>query len=278
MADQLLLENGTLSLTTEEGQRVERPESDLVELLRNELLPPLGAAALPDGIKFVEWRNPYLVLVHQLPPHVRRMQWIAPDSPQDFGPGTTYRQVRLSMPYSITFAVYGLQRDRLFLTGSNELYFRNSPLRDRSDSLCYPALLNVSRVDRNRRQGAWICTQHLGLQPEMTWTGQLEALLNHFWNSGSNRSSERHEGASWYSVQAANLPSISTVEAWEAATRDNEAMALHLPWAKAPLNAGQMIDALLQEASPAQPATQPTKIPEPGSSLLSRFVNFIHGA
>src|SRR5437660_9301307 len=98
MADQLSIENGKVVLITEEGQRVERPEAQLVEMLRREFVPPLNERALPDGVKFCEWRPPLLLLVHQQPPHVRQCRWIADDSPSEYGPGTKYRKVRLSIP------------------------------------------------------------------------------------------------------------------------------------------------------------------------------------
>src|SRR5262249_37616164 len=140
MADQLTIQNGKVVLTTEEGQRHERSEAQLLEMLRGEFVPPLNDTALPDGVKFCEWRPPLLLLVHQLPPHVRQFRWIADNSPRRFGPGTVYRKVRLSIPYAVTFALYMQRGDHLFLTGANELYFRNEPLRCRSDRLGYPAL------------------------------------------------------------------------------------------------------------------------------------------
>src|SRR5207302_4525459 len=97
---QLSIQNGKVMLTTDEGQQVERPEAQLVEMLRREILPPLNGTALPDGVKFLEWREPFMLLVHQLPPHVRQFRWIANDSPSRFGPGTKYRKVRLSIPYT----------------------------------------------------------------------------------------------------------------------------------------------------------------------------------
>src|SRR5262249_58679481 len=106
MPDSLTIQNGKIAVVTEEGQRFERPEAQLVEMLRGELLPPLGAAALPDGVKFHEWRPPFLCLVHQLPPHVRQCRWIAPDSPKRFRAGGKYPKVRLSFPYALTFPAY----------------------------------------------------------------------------------------------------------------------------------------------------------------------------
>src|SRR5690242_16981638 len=70
MNDQLTVQHGTVVLTTEEGQRLERPEDDLLRMLRGEFVPPLRGCALPDGVKFVEWRPPLFLVVHQLPPHV----------------------------------------------------------------------------------------------------------------------------------------------------------------------------------------------------------------
>ena len=87
---------------------------------------------------------------------MRQLRWIANDSPAPFGEGATYRKVRLSVPYAITFAVYQQQGEGLFLGASNELYFRNEPLRGRGDRLGYPALLNVSKIVLPLRERAWI--------------------------------------------------------------------------------------------------------------------------
>ena len=82
MADQLTIEKGKVVLTTEEGQRLERPEEKLMDMLRAEFLAPLNGIALPDGVKFYEWRPPLLLVVHQQPPHVRQFRWIANNSPR----------------------------------------------------------------------------------------------------------------------------------------------------------------------------------------------------
>src|SRR5262249_10456769 len=86
MSDQILIHNGKVVLTTEEGQKLERAETLLLDMLRHEYLPPLNGTAFPDGIKLYEWREPFLLVVHQTPPHVRQMRWIANDSPERFGP------------------------------------------------------------------------------------------------------------------------------------------------------------------------------------------------
>jgi hypothetical protein len=276
MSDRLTIENGKLLLTTEEGRHVELPEEQLVEMLRAEIEPPVNGAALPDGVKFLQWRAPLLCVVHQWPAHVRQMRWITDDSPIPYGPGTQFQMRRLGIPYAITFAVYFQRGGGLHLTGSNELYFRNEPLGSRDDALGYPALLNVSKIDTPRRSRAWICTQHLHQDPKSDWTSQLGALLNHTWNGAFNRSSEHHEGASWYGASQGIHPELHPVERWEHATRMNDAFALSVPWKPAALNVGQLMDALLDEAHHGlrgNPLSRNAAARKP-VGMVTRFVNF----
>src|SRR5262245_35854487 len=116
MADQLTIHKGKVLLRTEEGKQIERPEARLLDMLKREFVPPWGDEALPDGVKFYDWRPPLLVVVHQTPPHVRQLRWIAANSPVPFGEGVVYRKVRLSLPYAVTFAVFAQHGEALFLT------------------------------------------------------------------------------------------------------------------------------------------------------------------
>jgi hypothetical protein len=273
VADVLTIDSGKVVLTTEEGQRFERPEERLLAMLRAELVPPLNGTALPDGVKFCEWRAPFLIVVHQLPPHVRQLRWIANDSPAPYGESATYRKVRLSVPYSITFAVYQQHGEELFLGASNELYFRNEPLRSRGDRLGYPALLNVSKIVMPLRERAWICTQYLDCPEGADWAGQLQALLEHTWNGGFNLSSEDHEGASWYGESQGIHPDLHPVERWEEATAADEAFALGVPWKEVPLNVEEVVEALFLE-NQATLSAQAGGGPRQQPGLASRFLNF----
>jgi len=264
--DQLTIHKGKILLQTEEGKQLERPEAQLLDMLRKEFVPPWSAEALPDGVKFFDWRPPFLVVVHQTPPHVRQLRWIAADSPAPFGDRVKYRKVRLSIPYAVAFAVYSLQGDKLFLTHANELYFKNEPLRSRADRVCYPALLNLSRIKTSAREKAWVCTQYLRPQPHEDWTVQLQHLLEHTWNGGFNLSSENHEGASWFGLSTGVHPDLNTVEKWEKASAAKDAFALSVPWRPVPQNVGEIIDAIFAEC---KPATR-TKPPD----LASRFMNW----
>jgi hypothetical protein len=276
MSDQILIHNGKVVLTTEEGQKLERAETLLLDMLRREYLPPLNGTAFPDGVKFYEWRDPFLLLVHQTPPHVRQMRWIANDSPYRFGQGVKYRKVRLSIPYSLTFAMYCCQGTGMFLGHGNELYFRNEPLRFRNDKLCFPALLNLSRFKKPppKRERAWVCTQYLRWPPDADWTKQLHCLLDHIWNGGFNLSSEDHEGASWFGESKNIHPSLQTVEKWEAASKANDAFALGVPWLPAPFTVGELINIMLDEHMQglAFAAGKPQTKKKP--NLVQRFLNF----
>jgi hypothetical protein len=273
MSDQLTLHNGKAVITTEEGQKLERPEALFMDMLRREFLPPLDGTAFPDGIKFIDWRDPYLLVVHQQPPHCRQVRWITDHSLQPFGPGTTYRKVRLSLPYSITFALYFLHGQGLFLSAANELYFRNEPLRSRNDRLGYPALLNISRIDTPNRQRSWICTQYLQFPPKADWIAQLHALLEHTWNGGFNRSSEHHEGASWYGVSKGIHPDLHPVEKWQAASA-NDAFALSVPWKPADFSVGELMNALFQENADGAAFHLARPRAKRPASLVQRFLNF----
>jgi hypothetical protein len=275
MPDTLTIQNGKIAVLTEEGQRFERPEGQLVEMLRGELLPPLGTAALPDGVKFHDWQPPFLVVVHQQPPHVRQCRWIAADSPRRHGPGVKYRKVRLSFPYALTFAVYFARGKQLALTGCNELFFRNEPLRCRSDRVGFPALLNVSRIKTPQRDRAWICTQHLHCPPSSDWVAQLHALLEHTWNGGFNLSSEDHEGASWYGESKGVHADLHPVERWEQATAANEAFGLGVPWHPVPHTVGELMQALLEEHRQMQAANAAAFGPKSAPSLIGRFINHV---
>lgn len=275
MPDQMLIEKGKVVLTTEEGQRVERPERQLVDMLRGEFVPPLSDCALPDGVKFWEWRAPLFLVVHQQPPHVRQLRWIAPDSPEMHGEGVKYRPVRLSLPYAITFAVYSLNQGRLYLTGANELYFRNAPIHSRADKLCFPALLNISRIGTTRRPRAWVCTQYLRYNPKVDWSEQLQALLEHVWNGGFNLSSEVHEGKSWFTASRGVHRDLQTVEAWEKASEANDAFALGVKWKAAPLSIGELMDAMLEEQGQPPAFLEKKRARKKDPGLVARFMNHV---
>ncbi len=216
--------------------------------------PDTRGLVLPEGTQALVPTRMGFVLVHQTAPAVHGLRWIRADSGSDFGPGTRYRDVRLSLPYLIVLAVFESGRGCVQLSRQNECFFSLRPLgRQGMDTpLCFPALLNCSRVpDDPRLPLSWICTQHLsprevagGPDLHLAVHDGLRALLRHLLDSGFNRSSERHELSSWFTetVRAAIDPRLASVEAWEAASAADPLFALEVPWLPTGKTLGEVIE------------------------------------
>jgi hypothetical protein len=247
MADKIHIENGKVQITTEENRTFELDEANFWQWYRGEVLPPVDGVAMPDGIKFMEFRDPFFLVVHQQSPQVRQLRWITNDSPKKYGPGTQYRQVRISLPFAITFALYVRHGKNLAISGGNELYFRTAPLKNKSDSLFYPAVLNISKIKTPKRYRCWICTQYLRCPPGTDWVGQLQALAEHTWSGAFNLSSEFHEGASWFGDAKDIKPAINPIEKWEEATDADDAFGLRVPWKPVPMTVGQLMETMFEE-------------------------------
>jgi hypothetical protein len=237
--DILHIEGKEVRATSPEGRSVTMSVEEWV----GRLAPPridTGEIVIPDGLKWSTTRGPVTIWFHQTTPRPYSFKWIAKDSPAPYGNGAKYRQVRLSLPYLVTMAVFvpGENGHRQLSMRHNEAFFRNDPIDSLDDELCYPALLNCSKF--NPPQGrplSWICTQHLqrrGFVNEKDenrrmWGG-LSALLHCLLETGFNDSSEHHEGASWFGESRGVDPRLASVEAWEAATTLKPHFALDVPW------------------------------------------------
>ncbi|MCH7687940.1 MAG: hypothetical protein IH899_14880, partial [Planctomycetes bacterium] len=135
--------------------------------------------------------------------------------------------------------------------------------------------MNISRVPGENRERAWICTQHLRRSPEMSWTQQLTALVDHSWNGGFNRSSEHHEGASWYKCSEGVHPELHPIERWEAATTNSEAFGVSVPWKEAELPVGEIIERIFTEQRSGAYAVMRRCLPKLKSAgIVTRFINF----
>jgi hypothetical protein len=238
------VEGDEVVATLPEGTRRAMKLPDLLKRMTTGM-PDTGDIILCDGTKCMLPTAEGVVLVHQTPPQVYSFQWIAADSEADYGPQTSYRTVRLALPYVIVLAVFervGRNRGRIMLSGRNECFFVNEPLevKGMKTPLAYPSLLNCSKMGESSNGPlSWICTQHLSFAQvagrktdDDALRAGLTALLRHLLESGFNRSSENHEGASGFSatIEAAIDPRIESVESWEAATREDPLFVLEVPW------------------------------------------------
>lgn len=248
------IEGGEARAQLPEGASASLPLSDLVERVGSSL-PDSRGTVLPDGVKILHPTARGCIVVHQTPPRVFQFRWIAADSEAEFGEGTSYRTVRLALPYLVVFAVFDHMRGGVPRLGQhNECFFATEPL-DRAGletELRYPALLNCSRFpDAPKHPLAWICTQKLARGQharQRTLDGSLRtglaSLLRHLLESGFNRSSEHHELSSWFTetVKAEIDPRIASVESWEQASSEDPLFALEVPWLPSGHTVGSLIE------------------------------------
>jgi hypothetical protein len=208
---------------------------------------------MPDGVKAIRSRGATTVLVHQTDAQPFNVNWIAADSPAPYGPGATYRKVRIALPYLVTFCAFSMLRRRLTLTPYNECFFSNVPVSSLSEGeLCYPALLNCSRFKKPEGKPlAWICTQFLDYQrlaaiedQNKRFRESFRAVMQTLLGASFNQSSEHHEDGSWYtaSVKQKIDPRIATIERWETETAKDPMFALEVPWIGTGMNIEQMLE------------------------------------
>lgn len=225
--DTLLIKGTQVQATSPEGQTAKISIEDWLARVAPARM-DTGDAILPDGVKAVLSRGVATLWFPQSPPRTYGFKWIARDSPVRFGNGTQYRQVRIALPYLIVMAVFAPGENGLpqLSLQHNEAFFRNAPMESLDDEICFPALLNCSRLDPPQgRPLSWICTQHLPRQSlvkekdtSRRLRAGLRALLHCLLEIGFNDSSEQHEASSWFSESRRVDPRLATVEDWEAAS------------------------------------------------------------
>ncbi len=275
----LSIRGAEVTATSPEGQSASMPLDTFLSHVAGRRM-DTGGVILPDGVKAVLSTGPITMWIHERPPGVHRFQWIAPNSPSPFGPGTVYRPVRLALPYVIMVIVFAADdHGQLRLTQFNECFFRNAPLKSLEDPLCFPALLNCSRFEPpDGRPLSWICTQHLKVTPAMRQpdagrraTACFEAVRHCLLETAFNLSSEHHEHSSWFTESQFLDARIATVEAWEAATAADSLFALEVPWRPTGLSVRQLADRIFknQNAHTRTPRT---------ATALARHVFHHHNA
>ncbi len=199
-----------------------------------------GDVILPHGVRAVVSVGALTIWIHETPPRLYRLKWIAEDSPAAFGKGARYREVCLALPYVVVLAVFSPGHGgQLQLQGFNECFFRVAPLASLDDELCYPALLNCSKYTPPQgRPLSWICTQHLNFarlaaepDPNKRLRASFDALYHCLFETGFNYSSEKHEGSSWFSESRQCDERIRTVDNWQKASQE-KSFVLDVPWLK----------------------------------------------
>lgn len=240
-AAKVVLEGKQALHTSPEGKEFAMP----LDKLAGQMGPGVstGEVILPNGVRCVLSQGPFTLYFWERPPHIARFKWIAPDSPEPYGPEAEYRKVRIAVPYIIIMAVFSRVNKGFpqLLTHWNECFFRNAPLASINDELMFPALLNCSTWPGDPfgmgHSLSWICTQYLKRQKGMSSTDPgvvmaagMEAVRFCLLETGFNLSSEHHEGNSWYGASKGIDPRIHPVENWEEETKKDPLFVLDVNW------------------------------------------------
>lgn len=248
-----------------EGKTSTLPVAELADVLSPTKM-DTGAAVLPERVCAVRSAGSSTVWVHQSPPAVYNLKWIRDDSPAPFGRGAIYRDVRIALPYLVVLVVFEAGPGGMNLSAWNECYFRTRPITSMDDALAFPALLNCSKFEpADGHPLAWICTQNLRPVPptesdpvRRMWGGYA-ALLRCLLETGFNRSSEMHEGTSWYAESRGIDARIGTIESWEAASLGDPGFVLDVPWVPSGLTLAQILERLFEQHGDRRDAIRTTE-------------------
>jgi hypothetical protein len=208
--------------------------------------------AIPDGVRFLRSRGPVTVLVMEDLPQVRTVRWLADHSPAPFGNRAVYRSARLAFPFVIIVVAFRMGA----LTGYQQCYYRTSGLCTRSDQLLLPNLYNVAS---GYRQQCWLCLANIrrDLGP-LSWNDKVREIRRHMWAASFNKSSDVHEGNSFWQTMRGIDRRVQSLDAWEEASRQDPFFPLTVKWRAAGCNVGDLIDGMLDAAgSGRSPETLP---------------------
>jgi hypothetical protein len=159
-----------------------------------------------------------------------------------------YRTVRLAFPFVVTVLAF---RDG-GLTGFQQCFYRTAPLSQLSDPLLLPNMFNVAN---GHGQQCWLCLANLRVDLRaLSWNNKLQEIRQHLWYAGFNKSSEVHEGNSYWSTMRKVDRRYETVETWEQASLENRYFPLDVHWTPSGQTIGGVIDQMIANVS-APPVT-----------------------
>jgi hypothetical protein len=213
---------------------------------------------VPRGVRVIRRLGEMMAVAVEVPPGARRVRWICDDSEEPFGGGAKYRDVQLAFPFVIILLVLHQSR----LTGQQQLYYRTAPLESADDPLLLPNLYNVANAYEQR---CWLCLQHVRPRPDWTPGQTISTAVDHTFSAAFNRSSDVHEGNSYWETMREVDPRVASIEAWEEATRADRCFPLGVAWKPAETSVRAELDTMLGQIQAALPA-------EPNASHLAGLV------
>lgn len=198
---------------------------------------------IPRGVRVWRERDRVLGVVVEVAPHTRTVRWLAEDSKVPFGRGARYASVRIALPFVVLLLV--LDREGT-PTNYHQLYYRTAPL-DAGRELYLPNLYNVAN---HYNQKCWVCLASLpGRALSLPLPARIDAIVDHVFTAAFNRSSEEHEGNSYWSSAKAVDPRLETMESWAAATRQNPLFPLEVCWTPAETTVDAELERMMNAVS-----------------------------
>lgn len=239
---ELIIVQGDRVLLKRPGEKGFRKEAALTELLTRlesymvaanstpgEALPvpPHGAKAMWQGA------NGRSVIQVELSPTQRVVHWIVDNSKHDYGSNATDKPVSLTFPWIEIF----IKCQGKTFTGEQCLFYRNAPTSSMDDTLHQSNLLNVSDIPGGMK--AWFCSQYLKIPTTAeTWNEKIRLMIEHLWAYTFNKSSEHHEGNSYWGHNHGLDKRIDTLAAWEDASKKDPNFMLSIDWPQMKHNNG----------------------------------------
>jgi hypothetical protein len=211
--------------------------SDVVRELTGSAQRVPSSGILPRDVRLWYERGDATAVVIEVPPHARTVRWLAGNSRAHYGPRARYEEYFLAFPYVELLVVFRGGA----LTGLQQLYYRRAPLGVDEDLL----LPNLYNTANGYGQQCWVCLVSLDDVGPLPWTDKIHAVVDHVFTTAWNRSSEVHEGNSYWATMRNIDSRVATPEAWQEATRQNPRFALDVSWKSAGTTASAELTAML---------------------------------
>ena len=232
MGERIEIEGGSVRLFRTSGQETVLDRAVSLKAFL-QALPQVTPAfqrlpLLPVGTRWVVNRGPSLLLTVEQPPQVRRFAW-RPKGDREV------RDYSLAFPYILYLL--------LFAQGSFEemrIYYRTAPLTSAEDLLYLSNLWNVSATETPMAK----CRACLRGRPsfeDLSLAGQVQTTIEFFWGTGFNLQIEE----SCFQRAAKRDERIATLEAWEAASREDPLFPLEVDWESAGMSLRGAAEGLL---------------------------------
>ncbi|TFH19779.1 MAG: hypothetical protein E4H03_13320 [Myxococcales bacterium] len=247
-APQIHIEGGAVVVSHVGGKTSEMSIAEFVERVGTKHDCGPGCGTLPIGVRHWIQRGDTVGLCIEIPPSARSVQWLADDSPVPYGERAVYERRYLSFPYvEILLVLHDGQ-----LTGQQQLFYRREPLGD-DDTLLLPNLLNVSPDAYGQK--AWLCLVNLPTIAGQSWQQKIKTVVQHTFSAKFNRSSDTHEGSSYWQLMRDVDPRVSSVAAWHDATTKNPCFALDVPWKRAERGLTDELGSMMEQVQAAATLT-----------------------